>query len=106
MTQHLDEFTMARQGSIDLMAKTIEIFGIKYALALFQNFAFSPVGTVLRIIQRSDGALTVEKVESQTFGKATPCAGCQQFACRSTGNCVEGCVTGVAGPLPEEGWDA
>lgn len=40
---------------------TIELFGVKYALELFESFGFAPVGTLLRILKRRDGTLTVAK---------------------------------------------
>lgn len=50
---------------VDDDAKVVTIQGIKYRFELFNNLGFAPVGTVLRIENRSDGVVTLAKIEEK-----------------------------------------
>ncbi len=43
--------------------QTVLVYGIRYSLDLFREFAFAKPGTVLRIVQRGGETLSVEKLE-------------------------------------------
>lgn len=52
-----------RHVAIDIEAGVIELYGIKYALELFHILAFAPIGTVVKIVDRADGLVTLETVQ-------------------------------------------
>jgi hypothetical protein len=61
--------------TIDTRADTIEIFGTKYALEVFRALGFGPVGTVFKIVKRTDGTLTLHTIEwgnPEASGAAVP----------------------------------
>jgi hypothetical protein len=48
----------------DVNSDTYEFFGIRYHSDLFRTLGLGAIGTVLRIIKREDGVVTLETVES------------------------------------------
>jgi hypothetical protein len=46
---------------LDLAAETITLFGVKYALEIFRALGFAPLGTVLEVIERERGTVTVKR---------------------------------------------
>jgi hypothetical protein len=46
----------------DEATQTLTIHGVKYAEELFRAFAFDCPGTMLRIVNRQDGTITVERI--------------------------------------------
>ncbi len=39
------------------------IYGVRYAREIFEHLGLGPVGSVVKIVQRKDGVLTLERVE-------------------------------------------
>jgi hypothetical protein len=54
----------------DERSQTLTIHGVKYAEEMFRAFAFDCPGTMLRIINREDGAVTIERVPPTERGNA------------------------------------
>ena len=54
---------LAYQYDQDTDVLTVE--GLKYAGALFREFGVAPIGTTLRIVERKDGVVTVQRVEEK-----------------------------------------
>jgi hypothetical protein len=54
--------------SYDQHSETITIHGVHYAEEMFRAFAFDCPGTMLRIINREDGAVTIERVPPTEHG--------------------------------------
>jgi hypothetical protein len=54
----------------DQHSQTITIHGVKYAEEMFRAFAFDCPGTMLRIINREDGAITIERIPPTEFKHA------------------------------------
>ncbi len=50
---------------VDHNARVVTIQGIKYAFDLFDHLGFTDPGTVLRIENRSDGVVTLSKIEDK-----------------------------------------
>jgi hypothetical protein len=46
---------------IDLESHVITLYGVRYALELFEHIGVGPVGTWLRIVKREDGVVTLER---------------------------------------------
>jgi len=46
----------------DFDRDTFTVFGLKYAAAYFESFTLEPVGTLLKIVKRENGLITVEKI--------------------------------------------
>ncbi|MEX8520036.1 MAG: hypothetical protein AB3X44_16120 [Leptothrix sp. (in: b-proteobacteria)] len=59
----LSEECVSELASTPLADGDIEIFGVRYSLELFKNFALAPLGTVLQIIDREHGTVTVRKLD-------------------------------------------
>lgn len=50
---------------LDYRAKVVTIQGIRYAFELFNGIGFAPLGSVFRIENRSDGVVTLTKLEGK-----------------------------------------
>ena len=55
----------------DQRSQTITIYGVRYAEEMFRAFAFDCPGTMLRIINREDGTVTIERVPPTEHGNGT-----------------------------------
>jgi hypothetical protein len=47
--------------SLDIERDVITLYGVNYSLQLFHSLAFLPIGTVVEIVARKDGTLTLKE---------------------------------------------
>lgn len=47
--------------TIDFEQKVITVYGVRYALEIFEHLGLGPIGSWVRIVKREDGVVTCER---------------------------------------------
>lgn len=56
---------LSDEVKVDEHRRTITIFGIEYADEIFRYLGLGPIGSVLRIIKREDGIVTLKRLRDE-----------------------------------------
>ena len=48
--------------TIDFEKKIITVYGVNYALEIFEHLGLGPIGSWVRIVKREDGVVTCERM--------------------------------------------